>query len=119
MKEELLLEHKFGKPRPFRIPDGYFEKLEHDVMSRAGLPAAASRRPLLRRLRPVTWAACAAVAVVSAAVYLSVARGGDGLTADTQADPMPAQAYSDYMVDELSDFAMLDNDDLYSLMADE
>lgn len=118
MKEEYLLEQKFGKPRPFNVPDGYFEQFEAEIINKFSAEKFAEDRPIRRWLRPVTWAACAAIAVVSAFVYFRNANVGTDVVASVHADEL-SPAYNDNIVDELSDFAMLDNDDLYSLMADE
>lgn len=119
MKEVLLLEQKFGKPQPFRIPDGYFERLEHNVLRKVSAMPQSIQKPVRRWLRPVTWAACIAVAVVSAVAYFSSISNKENTVANISVDDMSPSTYNDYMVDELSDFAMLDNDDFYSLIADE
>ena len=124
MEEELLIERKFGKPRPFKVPDGYFEALQSDIMAKlpvsAGIGAVSSRRPLLRRLRPLTWAAGVAAVVAVAAVCLSgiFSVSGEAVASASHAD-MPQQSEVDLTIDELSDYAMMDNDDFYSFIADE
>ena len=124
MEEELLIERKFGKPRPFKVPDGYFETLQSDIMAKlpvsAGIGAVPSRRPLLRRLRPLAWAASVAAVVAVAAVCLSgiFSVSGEAVASASHAD-MPQQSEVDLTIDELSDYAMMDNDDFYSFIADE
>ena len=124
MEEELLIERKFGKLRPFKVPDGYFEALQSDIMAKlpvsAGIGAVPSRRPLLRRLRPLAWAASVAAVVAVAAVCLSgiFSVSGEAVASASHAD-MPQQSEVDLTIDELSDYAMMDNDDFYSFIADE
>ena len=126
MEEELLIERKFGKPRPFKVPDGYFETLQSDIMAKlpvsvsAGIGAVPSRRPLLRRLRPLAWAASVAAVVGVAAVCLSgiFSASGEAVASASHTD-MPQQSEVDLTIDELSDYAMMDNDDFYSFIADE
>lgn len=118
MKEEYLLERKFGRPRLFKVPEGYFERFENGIMNNLDIERNV-KRPVRRWLRPVTWAACAVIAIVSAAVYFQKTNIGEGIAVNVHSNGMSQYLYNENIVDELSDFAMLDNDDLYSLMADD
>lgn len=120
MKEELLIERKFGKQKPFNVPDGYFDTFRSDIMARLPLAVSAKKRPVTRILRPVTWAACIAVAFIVTGVCLSgIFRNTGKRIANVSQVEMSQQASNDYLIDELSDYAMMDNDDFYSFIADD
>lgn len=121
MNEELLIERKFGKPRPFNVPEGYFESFQTTFMTNLPSVPAQKGRTVLRRLRHVMWAASVAAVVVFAAVYLGGMFGtsNDRTVASVSSADMSLQMDNDIMIDELSDYAMMDNDDFYSFIADE
>lgn len=119
MNEEYLLERKFGRPRPFKVPEGYFERLESEVVSRVAGRMVKKRHAVMRIWRPLSLAAGIAAAVIVCAVYFNKVTTGRVSSANTILDDMSPSVYSDYLIDEMSDYAMLDNDDLYSLMEDE
>ena len=59
MIEELLLEQKFGKRRPFKVPDGYFDRFEGDMNGRLRCLPVMNKHTVKRRVRPFAWVACA------------------------------------------------------------
>lgn len=119
MKEEFLLEQRFGRQRPFKTPDGYFDRLESDVMDRVGCRSVATRLTYRRHLRRAAWAACAAVVVAFGIFCFKGMDAGTGDMHDTAFGNAASSVSEDYMMDEMSDFAMLDNDDFYYFIADE
>lgn len=119
MKEETLLEQKFGRRIDFKVPDGYFDQLEKSVMN--ALPEQKEKRNVrLRRVwRPLAGVACLlAAAFVSVMIYFNRAEE-DAQVAHSESVNVPQSVSSDYIIDEVSDFAMLDNDDFYSYVAGE
>lgn len=119
MIEEFLLEQKFGRRRPFKVPEGYFEKLEEHVIGKVnGLPII-KRHTVWHRVRPWTWAACAAAAITVSVFCFKNVKWGDGKPSDTALNMVAPSVSADYIIDEMSDYAMLDNDDYYSFIADE
>lgn len=122
MKEELLLKQKFGSHQPFKVPEGFFESFEENFMHNipeAEIPKKRSARNVW--LRPMKWAACiAAVILVSGTIYFNISdRESDLIQTDKISDNMSSSVYSDYILDEISDYAMLDNDDIYSYVTNE
>lgn len=120
MKEEFLLEQRFGKPKPFRVPEGYFNQIETRMIKNITKHEVTVRKcSVIRRLvRPVTWAACMALVIGAGVIYFNNLSGrldrvGDG------SECLSSAVYADYVIDEVSDYAMLDNDDFYSYISDE
>lgn len=122
MKEEILLKQKFGNNMPFMVPEGYFDSLEKNLMQNI-LEAKASQKPLKRSIfmRPLRWVACfAAVLLVSGAIYFNgIKDKSDFNQNDNISENISSSSYSDYMLDEISDCAMFDNDDFYSYVTNE
>lgn len=105
---------------PFTVPDGYFDELQLTVMNRIATEKVIETKgghgfKLLMR-----WAACLAVLVVSSSVYFCyVYRNNikdNMVSARTHIQSADAD---DLTIDEVSDFAMLDNDDLYTYISGE
>lgn len=119
MTDELLLEQKFGKRRPFKVPEGYFERIESDVMCQVMHRAKLRKRNGLRFMCPAAWAACAAAVIVVG--ILCIGKGGTDSNhiQGTDLSGVMTSASADYIMDEMSDYAMFDNDDYYSFIADE
>lgn len=119
MIEELLLEQKFGKRRPFKVPDGYFDRFEGDMNGRLRCLPVMNKHTVKRRVCPFAWVACA-VAVVVLGVFCFSGIGSIGIeNADTDFGIAVSSPSTDYVIEEMSDYAMLDNDDYYSFIADE
>jgi hypothetical protein len=130
MNEENYIKEKMGTRNPFTVPDGYFDQLAQQIIDSLPVevgeapvsalsPVSPSPRPaIVRYLRPLLYAAaCALLAIVVGAVYRNVA------TADSEqlvAHQQEAVAtYSDTYMEDLADYAMLDNEEIYaSLLAD-
>ncbi len=110
--EELYINNKMGRRNPFTVPDGYFDKLAAQVMEK--LPEEKPRVALIKRLRPLLYAAaCACLLFVSATIYRHAtvevqepARAS--LTKTTTTD-------DDYL-EEAADYAMIDNYDIYACL---
>ena len=70
--EQLEIERRFGKNQPFKVPEGYFDRLAADVMANIPEQKPVATVPLSwwRRLRPVAVAAACAHAVHAGAAAL-------------------------------------------------
>ena len=121
MKEEFLIERKFGRTKPFRTPDGYFEEFEKSIMLKIpSQPKTAKSLSIRRYLRLTACAACIAAVMVSTLFFLgNIHTNPEKHVANASLDSGSLQTNSDYIMDEMSDYAMLDNDDFYSFIADE
>lgn len=118
--EEKVLRARFGKEQPFRVPDGYFDNLASDIMSK--LPEddkpLTVRVPLRRKLqRAAVAAACVCAVLFSTFAIMRT-------TTDSHQQPVAASTaaqtdtYSDYgTLDIAADYVMLDNEDIYAMVS--
>lgn len=120
MREEFLLEKKFGKPNLFKVPEGYFETFEASVMDKIAKPAK-SKSSIKRFLRPMLYAACVIAVAIFSGLYLFNTKDKDmeHIANISHSTNLTSPAYNDLTLEEMSDYAMYDNDDLYSFIADE
>ena len=108
MNEEKYLEERMAKQNPFKVPEGYFDSFAEHVMDILPEQKLKAGRTIIR-----PWmyaAACLLVVVISIAVYFSK------INADTQ-DAAVVAATESY-IDEAVDYAMIDNEDIYALLAE-
>jgi hypothetical protein len=140
--EEQYIQERLGRKNPFRVPGGYFDSLTAEVMSRLPessdeqqLQQAASHsgqqaecqsrqqnnqpsKSLLVKMRPWLYAAaCLFVALLTATVYFIGPSTADQQVATT-ATPAAATAQESY-VDEVADYVMADNMDIYACLSGE
>lgn len=118
MTDEDNIFDRFGKRNAFRVPDGYFDDLDKNVMRRCPeyeIKANTIKVSILTRLwRPVMYAACLIACVVSLwSAYMSI---------DTDAktdlnDTSVAMTGEDNYLDEIADYAMMDDIDIYNCLA--
>ena len=120
--EELYLKNRITNDNPFRVPEGYFDRLTADVMAR--LPERQSENPkeekTARRIQlRRSWLAAASVAVVAIVgtlVYFNRLNPAD--TADKQVAAVAAPV-SDSYIDEAADYLMMDHQDIYACLTSE
>lgn len=113
--EEEYIREKMGTRNPFTVPDGYFDRLSEQVICK--IQTDGNRQTsMVRHLRPLLYAAaCIALAVAIGAVMHTETQGEAMLMAQQQ----ETAAYNDTYLDEMADYAMIDNDEIYaSLLAD-
>ena len=123
MKKEKYIEQRCGKQTPFRMPDGYMDGVVNDVMSRVreshfekggavNVPFSGKRKYVWRW---VVAAACMCVAVFSVEMFIkedsSQLPNGDVL-----AQRHDNVIYDDEYINDMVEYAMLDNGDLYTCM---
>ena len=123
MKEEKYLIEKVGRENPFRVPEGYFDTLASQVMSRVdaeGNEAQEIPMPVKKAktvwLRPVLYAAASVCALfISVVAYQS--HSDQGTAAPTQTVVANNQMLMDDYFDEAADYVMLDNQDIYACLS--
>lgn len=121
MKEDdEILKMQFGRRHPFKVPTGYFESLDSRIVEqlpkrqkqRFGIRLSLSRQ--YRRIAAVAAVAC--LAVCGSVIYMdkldSRAVSHDNALSSANA------AYSDGTLDDIAEYAMMDNDDMYVLISD-
>jgi len=119
MKEEDKIQKKIGTENPFRVPEGYFEHLSSEVMSR--LPekekqAITQREPTRwERVRP--WLYMAAM-FIGAALIIRV--GSSDRTSPVQVQHMAADETETEMeyINMAVENSMIDDYSLYVFLAD-
>ena len=116
MNEEDYIRNKMGN-NPFWVPEGYFEHLTPRIMSQLPENPVQQKPALIKHLRPLLYAAaCICVAVFSVTMYFNHKDSDQSLASTLQQQDT---YYNDTYIDEVADYAMLDNEEIYySLLAD-
>jgi hypothetical protein len=121
MKEEDSIVKMVGKENVFRVPDGYFDSLASEVMSR--LPEK-EKSTLIHKKEPTRWERIRpmlymAAMFVGAALIIRVA------TTHTTAEPVPqmaiiddTEAVSDEYINSVLESSLLDDYSLYIYLSD-
>jgi hypothetical protein len=115
-EEEKYLYGKIHRDNPFRVPDGYFDRLADEVMARLPEEKPAAR---LVALRPWLYAAaCLCIAVIAGVSFyfnrnmqLQPASTDDAIYAST----VPSDSY----FDDAANHMMVDNQDIYACLTSE
>ena len=124
-----------GRKNPFTVPEGYFEQLTAQIMDK--LPQAevtplatnnakkpAAKLALIKQLRPWLYAAaCTALAVMLGVSYFfmqSPATSTDAapMAAVTPATNIAAPAPDNSYIDEVADYVMMDNAEIYACLSE-
>ena len=121
MNEEQYLINKAGKENPFRVPEGYFDSLASQVMSRVDAEGNKPKdMPMIEKmaktvwLRPVLYAAASVCALfISVTVYQHFTEQTVENTTEQVA------VYSEDSFDEAADYVMIDNQDIYACLTGE
>lgn len=121
MKEEdEVLKMQSECKRPFKVPDGYFESLNSRIMER--LPERQEKRfsirmSLSRNYRyVVAIAAAVCFAICGSVVY--VEKLSDKSASQEHNLSATNATYSDGTLEDMAEYAMMDNDDMYVLISD-
>ena len=115
-REEKYLRQKFGNETPFRVPDNYFSDFTAKMMEQ--LPETTARTVTMQTSRWQRWRPFVAAASVCAIIF------GSGLfyfNHQTETDASYTAANStavESTLDQAADYAMIDNNDIYSYLAD-
>lgn len=121
MNDEDILRERFGNKNPFTVPEGFFDSFAEKMMQQlpeteCAKPVVGEKRPsIIKRLRPYAIAASLTLLLVSAATILYNRQNEQ--PAQLAATPT-AQQSQEYTIDQIADYAMLDNQDFYSYLAD-
>lgn len=102
MEEELMLKERFGKDAGFRVPEGYFDSFNKQIME--SLPG--KKQSILVRLRPIAVAASMFGVIAGASLWIGNDEEAKSIAQQTKA----IQSEEDYYI--------FDNDDIYAYLAD-
>lgn len=125
MDNEDYISKRVGNKNPFRVPDGYFDSLAERVLARmpeVGAPASVGRvRRRIVSLRTLLYAAaCVCVAVCGVTLYLTKLNTvTEQPMASTTTVTSISTTNSDSFVEEVADYTMMDNTDIYAYLASE
>lgn len=117
--EEEFIEARFGRKRPFKVPEGYFESIESRVMKQ--LPERKKERFGLRMFvrryyrYAVAVAASVCIAIFGTALYINKSNSNGELISNV-ATFNEAQNES-HTIDYVAEYTMMDNDDIYALVS--
>jgi len=119
--EEKILEKQYGHAQPFRVPAGYFDRLSTEIMEqlpKQQAPVIKMRPKYLRKVAiALVSAACLGGVLFSVGTYLN--NGNSMQTAEIEATACNEEANaSSGIINEVVDYAMLDNEDMYSYLSD-
>ena len=111
--EELYLKERVGQKNPFRTPEGYFDQFTANIMAQLPERQPMESKPVGKKgaMQILHWfyaAACVAALVVTAVSFHF-----------HEVDAPQQVAASESYIDEAADYAMLDNMDIYQLLAEE
>lgn len=125
ISDEQYIESRLGRRNPFKVPDGYFDGLAQAVMDNVAAEEDVRPTPMLplrrtwwhRCRRAVAVAACVAVAVAGLSAYMAVQRAGGASHVAEQSGRQHEWQSAQNVYDDEIDYTMLDNEDIYSLVA--
>lgn len=122
VKEDKYIENRFGKEQPFKAPQGYLDNFADQFMVQLPDQAAKTvktQHAVWFRMRPAKIAAASVLAVaLTATVYFAKPFAGQQeqvFTTDLQSE----SSMSDGSVEETAFYSMIDNGDIYAILADE
>ena len=113
MNEEKYIEERVGKRNPFLVPDGYFDHLPEQFMNT--LPERKPRAKYVW-LNPLRYAAAVVCVLAMGAMTWFALSTSPDVQQPIQAETI--QVPSDVAFEEAADYALIDNSDIYSLLAD-
>lgn len=119
-----ILDNKELEKFPFKVPENYFDTLTERIMS--NIPEEVAKETGKRRniftLRPLRWAASiACVMVISATSMFYVTKHNSNSIAINTSDTVGMKSHTaqDDIMTEAAEYTMLDNQDIYMLLAEE
>lgn len=119
MKEEENLRKRLGEENPFRVPEGYFDRMAAEVMERLPAKKTPEEQPVSMwvRLKPLLYMAAM---FVGAALIIRVASSDHKSIAPVQgaAKDADTELVSDEMLDVALNRAMMDGYSLYVYLND-
>lgn len=121
MKEEDKIMKKCGTKNPFTVPEGYFDNLTNDIMSRLpekeDSPEMPTEISLWERVRPWLYMAAMFVAILLPIRFImnsTLSEKEDALTANN----IEQEVYMDEYIDAIIDHSMMDDYTLYRFLTD-
>ncbi|MBR5084860.1 MAG: hypothetical protein IKX33_09695 [Prevotella sp.] len=106
--------------QPFSVPEGYFDKLTERVMAQIPEDEQIQTRKTrnIRRLFPYAAAASVLAAAIGIGIYLKFSDSQPPVQKQTQ-EVQFAQNNTEQTIEEVADYIMYDDNDLYAYIAGE
>lgn len=111
-KEEQYIYNRCGKQNPFIVPEGYFDNLHTELMQHT--MTIPKKNILWKRWQSYVAAACLVGVVAGVATYFGI---NTKAVDDTHVAVVKNATTDDFSEEEYVDYTMLDNDDIYSFLA--
>ncbi len=113
-----ILEKPYVDRGAYNVPDGYFASLNDRIMSHVDAEQTPTRRLSIWKQRPLRYAAAACVAgiVVTLGAWFYTNNNSETQQMAEQAQPMEL---SDDYVQQVMEYAMVDNDDIYRYLSEQ
>ena len=134
--DELYLKQTVGNRNPFRVPDGYFEQLTEQVMQQlpdceqtvakqVDIAQQPVSQPRAKKVQMRPWfyaAACMALAMMMGVSYYFIQSESTATDAVPMAAVAPAPtvapAVDNSYIDEVADYVMMDNTEIYACLSE-
>ena len=127
LEKQLLSE--YGNKRPFKVSDGYFDKLSERIMEHISIDAGNVEQThkknikLIRRLKPLLMAASIIGFVFLAVLTYRVFLGNTSLFSDVNETSFEKETSTNEKltaedIDEAVDYMMIDEEDMYACLSD-
>ena len=118
-----ILDKKQLEQSPFRVPEGYFDTLNTRIMDKVAKQASAQKdeKPVKAKkvhMHVLRWAAaCACVLIVGASAVIYTFKDTD--TPEVPETAQQSITTSEDAFNQAADYTMLDNHDMYMMLAEE
>ena len=118
-----ILDRKQLEQSPFRVPEGYFDTLNTRIMDKVAKQASAQKDEKPAKAKKVhmhvlRWAAaCACVLIVGASAVIYTFKDTD--TPEVPETAQQSITTSEDAFNQAADYTMLDNHDMYMMLAEE
>lgn len=113
-----IFDKKQLEQNPFRVPEGYFDSLNKRIMDNVAKQSEKPAKVTKVHMHVLRWAAaCACVLIVGASALIFTFKD-----TDTPKVPETAQqtiTTSEDAFNQAADYTMLDNHDMYQMLAEE
>lgn len=126
---EILQQEQKKAQSSFRVPENYFDSLTERIMS--NIPAdqqsaviipldAKKKQNKARTVHLTRWAAaCACVIIIGVTSVMHFHHTANVTDATAENQPNAQSVFVDDALNEAADYVMIDNQDMYSLLADD
>lgn len=121
MKEEDELMKKCGTDNPFTVPEGYFDNLTEEIMSKLpekeGGPAVETETTTWAKIRPWLYMAAMFIAILLPIRYMINSTGTTDKEAITGINN-DEELFADEYIDIIMDHSMMDDYTLYQFLTE-